>query len=62
MYTPLFLHGRVESPAKFSKGGLDRTLIFRGGLVRKRGDLFEGGCNFHVKNKPKFEIFNDKKS
>ena len=29
---------------KFSKGGgLDRISIFRGGLLGKRGDFFEGG-------------------
>ena len=27
----------------FQKGGLDRTLIFRGGLVGKRNDILEGG-------------------
>ena len=38
-------------------GGIDRTLISRGGLVRKRGVTFlegRGGCcNFYVKNKLK---------
>ena len=34
----------------FQKGELDRISIFR------------GGCNFYIKNKLKFEIFNDKKS
>ena len=29
----------------------------------KRGDyFFHGGCNFHIKNKLKSEIINDKKS
>ena len=57
--------GGVEPLTKFSKkggGGLDRTLVFRGVLVRKRGMAFlRRGCNFYVKNKLKFEIFNDKK-
>ena len=49
VYTAPFLLGE--------KGKLDRNLIFRGGLVRKRDDLFEwgggwggdgggGDCNF----------------
>ena len=41
--------GGVEPPTKFSKrgGGLDRALVFRGGLVGKRGgDLFEEGLQF----------------
>ena len=47
----------------FKKGGLDTTLIFKGGLVRKRAVTFSRGvCNFYVKNKLKSDIFNDKKS
>ena len=49
----------VEPPVKFSKmegEGLDRTSVFRGGLLGKRGDCFQGGCNFYVKNKLKSEI------
>ena len=42
-------------------GGLDRTLVFRGELLVKRGWLFSGGCNFLTKNKLKSGIFNDKK-
>ena len=54
---------RVEPPTKFPKWGLDKTSAFRGGLLRKRRmSFFRGGCNFHVKNKLKSEIFNDKKS
>ena len=42
-------------------GGLDRTTIFRGGLLGKRGsDLFQGGLQFLDKKKTR--IFNDKKS
>ena len=34
----------VEPPTKFSKRrGLDRTSTFRGGLLEKRGWLFQGG-------------------
>ena len=55
--------GGVESPTKVSKRWLDRTSTFRGGLLGKRGvTLFRVGCNFHIKNKIKSEIFNDKKS
>ena len=51
--------GGVEPPVKFSKmegEGLDRTSIFRGGLLGKRSDCFQGGCNFYIKNKLKSEI------
>ena len=56
----------VEPPTKFQKGGgLDRTSTFTEGLLGKRGMTFfqgEGeGCNFYIKNKLRFEIFNDKK-
>ena len=45
------------------EGGLDRISTFRGVLLGKRGvTLFRGGCNFHIKNKLKSEIVNDKKS
>ena len=43
---------------KFQKGwGLDRTLIFRGGLVEKR----RGGLQFAYEKKLKCEIFNNQK-
>ena len=46
-------------------GGLDRNSTFRGSLLRIRaGDVIRGGgggCSFHIKNKPKSEIFNGKK-
>ena len=47
--------GGLASSTIFRKGGLDRTETFR-------GDFFQGGCNFHIKNKLKSEIFNDRKS
>ena len=53
----------AEPPTKYQKerGGLDRTSIFRGGLLGKRGsDLFQGGLQFLDKKKTR--IFNDKKS
>ena len=49
----------------FQNGGLDRTSTFRGGLLGKKGiTFFKGGVgfSFHVKNKLKSEIFNDKTS
>ena len=54
---PSFLEGEggVEPPTKFSKRGrLDKTLTFRGGLLKKGGDFFSGaaegaGCNFNIK-------------
>ena len=57
----------VEPPTKstkFSKGGeLDRTSVFRGGLLRKRGvTFFRGGLQMFNKKKLKSGRFNDKKS
>ena len=50
---------------KFRKGQgkLDRTSTLRGGHWERRGGVsfFQGGCTFHIKNKLKFEIFNDTK-
>ena len=41
-------------------GGLDRISIFKGDYWEKEGWLFSGGCSFHIKNKLKSEIFNNK--
>ena len=40
-----------EPPAKFSKWeGLDRTSVFRLGLLGKKGEnFFRAGCNFLTK-------------
>ena len=47
----------------FKKRGLGKTSTFREELLGKRGlAFFRGDCNFHIKNKLKSEIFNDKKS
>ena len=50
---------------KFRKGQgeLDRTSTFRGGHRERRWGVpfFQGSCTFHIKNKLKSEIFNDKK-
>ena len=36
--------------------------LLEGGCWERGGDFFQGSCNFHIKNKLKSEIFNDKKS
>ena len=55
--------GGVETPTKFSKrGGLTGPQLLEGVAGKEGGDFFQGGCNFHIKNKLKSEIFNDKKS
>ena len=59
IYSP-FCWGEVEPPIKFSKRGerLDWNSIFRRGLG---GDFIQGDCRFHMKNKLKCEMVNDKK-
>ena len=42
--------------------GLTRPQVLEGGCWERRGDFFQGGCNFYIKNKLKSEIFNDKRS
>ena len=65
--TPLpFLKGRGgggwASNQIFKKRGLDKISTFREELLGKRRvTFFKGDCNFHIKNKLKSEIFNDKK-
>ena len=66
--TPLSAGGRgLNLQPNFQKGEgggrLDRTSTFRGGCWERGGDFFSegGGCNFHIKNKSKSEIFNEKK-
>ena len=52
----------VEPPTKFSKrGGLAGPQLLEGDCWERGGDFFQGGCNFHIKNKLKSEIFNAKK-
>ena len=67
MHPPPFLQGRgggrLSLQLNFQKGGgLTRPQLLEGGSGKKGGDFFQGGCNFHIKNKLKSEIFNDKKS
>ena len=63
---PPFLLGRkggLNLLPNFHKGGLDRTSIFREGLLGKSGVTFSGGqgvLQFLYKNKLKSERFNDK--
>ena len=59
---PPFCRG-VEPPTKFSeRWGLTGPQLLEG-VTRKEGaTFFRGGCDFHIKNKLKSEIFNDKKS
>ena len=62
---PLLLMKGLSLLPHFQKEELDMTLIFRGGLVGKRGVPFlrEGGgsCNFYKKKKLKSETSNDRK-
>ena len=47
----------------FQKGrGLTGPQLLEAVCWEKRGDYFQGGCNFHTKIKLKPEIFNDKES
>ena len=67
----LYIHS-VQPPPFCKGGGSGSNQIFKKGgeLDREKGfkistfrgdDFFQGGCNFHIKNKVKSEIFNDKK-
>ena len=63
VHPPLSAGGGGKPPTKFSKrGGLTGPTLLEGGCWERGGDFFQGGCNFHIKNKLKSEIFNDKKS
>ena len=67
MYPPLTVGsgGRPFYQIFKGGGGLDRISTFKGGLLgKKRITFFKGGrgVTFHVKNKLKSEIFNDKTS
>ena len=58
--------GVVEPPTKFSKKGegLTGPQLLEVGCWERVGYFFqcrEGGCNCHIKNILKSEIFNDKK-
>ena len=54
--TPFCRRWEVEPPTKFSKRGALTGSQFLEGVT-----FFQGDCNFHIKNKLKSEIFNDKK-
>ena len=65
---PFFLlgEGGVEPPTKFSKRGVAWQGLDFQRVCGKEGVTFfkgeERGCNFYIKDKLTFEIFNDKKS
>ena len=45
----------------YKRGSLARPQLLDGGCWERGGDFFQGGCNFHIKNILKSEIFNNKK-
>ena len=55
--------GGLSLQPNFQKGGggLIGPQLSEGGCWERGGDFFQGGCSFHIKNKLKSEIFNDKK-
>ena len=56
-----FCWGELNLQPNFQKGGVWQDRNFKRGVAGKEGsDFFQGGCNFHIKNKLKSEIFNDK--
>ena len=65
---PFLQGGELSFQLNFQKGGGAwqgkglKISTFRGGLLGKRGVTFFRGCDFHIKNKVKSEIVNDKKS
>ena len=54
---------QIEPPTKFSKrGGSTGPQLLEGVAGKDGGDRFRvGSCYFHIKNKLKSQIFNDKK-
>ena len=65
VHPPPYFCRRVEPPIKFSKRAALAGPQLLEGVAGKEGDNFfqgAGSCNFHIKNKLKSEIFNDKKS
>ena len=57
-----FLQGGVDPPTNFSKRGvLTRPQLLKGVAGKEGVTFFRVGCNFHIKNKLKSEIFNGKK-
>ena len=55
---------RYSNECNCSYYGLGPQLLEGGDAWKEGDDFFQrgGGCNFHIKNKWKSEIFNDKKS
>ena len=54
--------GESSLQPNFQKGGLTGPHVLEGAAGKEGMTFFSGGCNFHIKNKLKSEIFNDKKS
>ena len=55
--------GRLSVQPNFEKeAGLTGPQPLKGGCWERVACFFQGGCNCHIKNKLKSEIFNDKKS
>ena len=46
----------------FKKGDLAGPQLLEGVIGKEGGKLFQGGCNFDLKNELKSDIFNGKKS
>ena len=60
---PTFCWGGWTYSQIFKKWRLDKFSVFKGELPGQWWWSFSGGgCSFHIKNKLKSEIFNDKKS
>ena len=58
--TPPFLLGRVEPPTTFSKSESSKGFQFKEGVAAKEWATFFKVCSSYIKNKLKYEIFNDK--
>ena len=61
--SPLSAVGGVSwaSNQIFKKEGLTGPQVLEGAAGKEGMTFFSGGCNFHIKNKLKSEIFKDKK-
>ena len=53
--------GELSLQPNFQKEGLTGPQVLEGAAGKEGMTFFSGGCNFHIKNKLKSEIFKDKK-